>query len=626
MFPATIGTTLQRNHAGHETLRARLPSMSDLRGQDRMEDLTRYADRPLAFIARYARARPVAHGVILAAVVGAVACSIGTQYGVKFLVDTLSQGTAAHAAAWGAFALLFGLIAADNLLWRVASYVASGTFVRVTGLLRHDLFRHLTGHAPGYFVERAPGTLTSRITATSNALFTFENMLVWNVIPPCVATLGAIALVATVSLTMAAVLAVLGALVMFAMYRIANGGRELHREFADKAAAVDGEMVDVIGNMSVVASFGGLRREHRRFDIAVGKEMKARRRSLYYLERLRLLHAVSTVVLTFGILAWAIKLWQGGYASTGDVILVCTLGISVLHATRDLAVALVDVTQHVARLSEALATLLVPHAMRDHPQATLLAPRGATVEFRNVVFSYPDGRQVFHGLDLGIESGQRVALIGRSGSGKSTLIALLQRFYDLKGGRILIDDQDIARVTQASLRKVIAVVPQDIAVFQRTVRENISYGCPGADDKAVWEAAVAARCEAFIRELPDGLDTLLGARGVNLSGGQRQRIAIARAFLKDAPLLVLDEATSALDVESEQEIKAALRELMRGRTVISVAHRLSTVHTFDRVVVMSNGAVVEDGVPRELMQREGIYRELIRGELGRLAPASAVAA
>jgi ATP-binding cassette, subfamily B, bacterial len=218
-----------------------------------------------------------------------------------------------------------------------------------------------------------------------------------------------------------------------------------------------------------------------------------------------------------------------------------------------------------------------------------------------------------------------VALIGRSGSGKSTLISLLQRFYDLKGGRIFIGDQDIARVTQNSLRKVIAVVPQDIAVFQRTVRENIRYGCPGASDAAVWEAAVAARCDRFINELPKGLDTILGSRGVNLSGGQRQRIAIARAFLKDAPLLVLDEATSALDVESEEEIKRALRVLMRGRTVITVAHRLSTVRTFDRIVVMQSGRIVQDGPPEDLMQREGVYRELMRGEIARLVTSSAAA-
>ena len=354
-----------------------------------MDELSGYANRPFTFMARYIRRRPISHGLILASVIGAVSCSIGTQYGVKFLVDTLSQGPSPATPVWTAFALLFALIAADNLLWRVASYIACSTFVQVTGALRHDLFRHLTGHSLGYFVERAPATLTSRVTATSNALFTIENMMVWNVIPPCAATVGAVALVATVSWTMAGVLLLLGGLVLAAMYRIASGGRALHHEFADKAAMVDGEMVDVVGNMPLVTSFGGLRREHRRFDVAVGREMAARRASLLYLERLRLLHALATVLLTFGILGWALRLWQLGEASTGEVVLVCTLGISVLHATRDLAVALVDVTQHIARLSEALTKLLVPHQMRDHPQATLLEPQGATVDFEGVRFRLP---------------------------------------------------------------------------------------------------------------------------------------------------------------------------------------------------------------------------------------------
>ena len=449
-----------------------------------MEDLSKFAHRPLSFMARYVRRRPVEHTIILTTVVAAVGCSIGTQYGVKFLVDTLSQAQADHRAAWVAFALLFSLIAADNLLWRVASFVASGTFVRVTGLLRHDLFRHLTGHSPAYFSRRPAGALTSRITATSNALFTVENMLVWNVIPPCVATIGTVFLVATVSVEMAAVLLVVGLLVMVGMYHIARAGRRLHHEFAHKAAAVDGEMTDILGNMPLVVSFDGLRREHRRFDAALGREMMARRGSLYYLERLRLMHALTTVALTFVLLAWAIMLWDQGKATVGDVVLVSTLGLSVLHATRDLAIALVDVIQHIARLSEALTTLLVPHELQDHPQARPLKTARTSVAFSKVHFDYPDGRTVFDGFDLRIRAGERIGLIGTSGSGKSTLIALLQRFYDVQGGRIMIDGEDISRVTQHSLRKLIAVVPQDIALFNRTLRENIRYGNPFAARRA----------------------------------------------------------------------------------------------------------------------------------------------
>jgi ATP-binding cassette subfamily B protein len=311
-------------------------------------------------------------------------------------------------------------------------------------------------------------------------------------------------------------------------------------------------------------------------------------------------------------LAWAIALWQRGEITTGDVVLACTLGLAVLHATRDLAVALVDVVQHLARLAEAIETLLIPHNLQDHPQAEPFCRSGASIEFRNVSFRYPNGRQVFENFSLRLEAGQRVGLVGRSGGGKSTIFALLQRFYDVQHGEILIDGQDIARVTQDSLRAAIAVVPQDVSLFHRSIMENIRYGRPGASDTEVIEAARAARCLKFIESLPCGMDTIVGDRGVKLSGGQRQRIAIARAFLKDAPLLLLDEATSALDSESEAAIREALDRLMQRRTVIAIAHRLSTLHSFDHVVVLQAGQAVQAGDPEQLTWRDGPYRELLR--------------
>jgi ATP-binding cassette subfamily B protein len=403
-----------------------------------------------------------------------------------------------------------------------------------------------------------------------------------------------------------------------AMFRLAASGRPLHHDFADKAATVDGEVVDVISNMPLVWSCGGLRREWHRFDGTVEREMKARQASLFYLEKVRILHAVITIVLTLGLLAWSIVLWEAGTVTTGDVVLACTLGLSVLHATRDLAVALVDVTQHVARLSEALATLLEPHELRDHPEAAALVRRGAAVELANIAFRYRDGHGVFNGLTLQIERGQRVGLVGPSGGGKSSLFALLQRFYDVQGGRILIDGQEIARVKQESLRAAIAVVPQDLSLFHRSAMENIRYGRPEATDAEVLNAAGAARCRDFIEALPKGFATVVGDRGVKLSGGQRQRIAIARAFLKDAPLLLLDEATSALDGESEEAIQEALVNLMRGRTVIAIAHRLSTVRNFDRIIVLQSGQVAQDGAPDQLMHRDGLYRRLVQREMSRL--------
>ncbi len=583
-----------------------------------MDDLCRYATRPLAFIARYLARRPVSHTAILSAVVAAVGFSVMTQYGVKTLVDALSNPAHDGQAVWLAFAFLLSLIAADNLLWRLAGFIASHAFVRVSGDLRSDLFRHLTGHAPAYFQDRLPGMLTSRITATSNAVYTIENMFIWNLLPPCIATFGAIILVFSVSAPMAAALGTIAGGLVILMFRLAAAGRPLHHDFADKAAAVDGEMVDVIGNMPMVRAFSGFLHEHSRFDRAVEREMTSRRRSLLYLEKLRLTHALVTVVLTIGLLAWAIMLWQRGAATTGEVVLVCTLGMSVLHATRDLAVALVDATQHLARLSEALVTLLLPHELIDHPEAVPLQRRGARVVFDDVGFSYPNGRRLFENFSLELQPDQRIGLVGPSGGGKSTLFALLQRFYDVQDGRILIDGQDIARVTQDSLRAAISVVPQDTSLFQRSVMENIRYSRPDASDEEVLQAAIAARCE-FIEALPDGFATRVGERGLKLSGGQRQRIAIARGFLKKAPILLLDEATSALDSEvgggnpgcdgtpdagSDRDRDRASNSRRCAALIASLYYRKVASFRTD--------------APDALIRREGIYRELVMREMSRL--------
>jgi ATP-binding cassette, subfamily B, bacterial len=589
-----------------------------------MDCLTDYARRPIAFLLRYVRRRALAHAAILVAVVAAVGCSVSSQYGVKFLVDVLSAGSAGG-AVWLAFALLVSLIAADNLLWRLAGWIASHAFVGVTGDLRSELFRHLTGHAPNYFSQRLAGTLTGRVTATSNAAYAIENLFVWNVLPPCLATLCAVAFLAVVSVPMAAALTGIAAIVMLLLFRLAARGTPLHHGFADRAARVEGELADVIGNMPLVRTFGAIAREHSRFDRTVDRELTARRRSLQYLERIRLLHAALTIVLTVGVLAWAIVLWQRGQASAGDVVLVCTLGFTVLHATRDLAVALVDVTQHMARLAEAIDTLLQPHELSEHPEAVPLARpsnRASSVTFRNVSFAYPGGRKVFDGLNLEIPADRRTGLVGPSGSGKSTALGLLQRFHALDRGQILIESQDIAQVTQESLRRAISFVPQDISLLHRSILENIRYGRPDASDREVKAAAEAARCRDFIEALPSGFGTIVGDRGTRLSGGQRQRIAIARAILKDSPIVLLDEATSSLDSESEEKIRQALDRLMQRRTVIAIAHRLSTLRSFDRIVFLNHGRVVQDGPPDDLLRQTGPYRALVEGELARLRQAA----
>ncbi len=588
--------------------------------------LLRYRNRPIGFLLHYVRRHGAAHAVVLGAVFAAVAFAVTTQYGVKRLIDVVSHGPAAGGGAvWWAFALLCALIAADNLTWRIGGFMAARAFVAVTGDVRSDLFLHLAGHAPSYFAERLPGTLAGRITATANATYQTESTMTWNVIPPSIAVSLAIVLIATVNPMMAGALVLVAAGLAAVIFRLAANGTPLHRAYASHAATVDGELVDIVGNMPVVRAFGATFREHRRITEAVGVEMAARRRSLVYLEKLRLLHAVLTALVTAGLLGWGVLLWQHGQASAGDLVLICSLGFGILHGTRDLAVALVELTQQVARLEEAIGALLVPHDLPDRVDAKPLVKLAGRVVFDHVRFAYPGRGAVLRDLSLTIEPGQRVGLVGASGAGKSTVLALLQRFYDVAGGRILIDGQDIAQVTQQSLREMVAVVPQDISMFHRTVLDNIRYGRPDASEAEVLAAATVARCRDFIEALPDGFATMVGDRGVKLSGGQRQRLAIARALLKDAPILLLDEATSALDSESEAAIQVALDNLMRGRTVIAIAHRLSTLRNFDRIVVMSAGRVIDDGTPLELAHRAGPYRELLRQQTQTLEELPAVA-
>ncbi len=555
------------------------------------------------------------HIIVLASVFLAVVAAVCTQYGLKHLIDIVARGPdagGADVAVWGAFGLLCLLILGDNMMWRVGGWSAARAFVAVSGDMRGDLFAHLAGHAPSYFADRLPGTLASRISATANATFQIENTGAWNVLPPCIAVAVSIALIASVNPMMAAALVAVSVALAAFIFRLARNGTPLHRDFASRAAAVDGELVDVISNMGVVRAFGATLREHGRINDTIGHELSSRRRSLIYLEKLRLTHAAVTAVLTAGLLAWGILMWRAGQASAGDMVLICSLGLTILHSTRDLAVALVDLTQHVARLEEAIGALLVPHQLPDAVDARPLRAGPGMVTFQGARFAYPGRPPILNGLDLTIEPGQRVGLVGASGAGKSTVLALLQRFYDVQGGRVMIDGQDISAITQASLREILAIVPQDISLFHRSVMENIRYARPDADEEEVLAAASMARCRDFIEALPEGFQTIVGDRGTKLSGGQRQRLAIARALLKDAPILLLDEATSALDSESEAAIQVALDHLMTGRTVIAIAHRLSTLRNFDRIVVMSEGKVIDDGTPHELATRPGPYRDLLR--------------
>ncbi|MFT8776072.1 MAG: ABC transporter ATP-binding protein [Gluconacetobacter liquefaciens] len=577
------------------------------------DQLVHYPGRPLAFVFRYARGHALLHAVIFLSVMVAVACTVGATYATRFLVDTMTaHGVGDMPPVWNAVVALVVVIAFDNMSWRVAGWFATYAFVDMTGDVRRDLFRYLTGHSAGYFADRMSGAMATRISTASMSVFTLENLAAWNVLPPCLNVALSVSLLLTISPVMAGVIVALSAGLCLLMFRMAAGGRGMHQHYAAEAARVDGEMLDIVNNLPLVRSFGMTGYERLRLGETMRQEMGARGRSLRYMEKLRLVHAVLTAVLTAGLLFWVVMLWHLGRASIGDVVMVANLGFMILHGTRDLAVALVETIQHIARLDEALSAILVPHDMVDSPNARGFAgPVRGEVAFRDVMFAYPGGAPVLSHFNLVIEAGTRVGLVGRSGSGKSTILALVQRLRYVQGGAVQIDGVDLRDLDESSLRACMSVVPQDVSLLRRSVMENIRYGRPDATDDEVIAASIAAGCRDFIDAMPEGFQTEVGDRGVKLSGGQRQRIAIARAFLRNAPILILDEATSALDSESEQRVQEALDRLKVGRTVIAVAHRLSTLRDFDRIVVMDHGRIVQDGPVSVLERTEGPYRDFL---------------
>ena len=565
---------------------------------------------PRRFLLHYVRRRFGSHFIVLLAVLAAVGCAIGSQYGIKNLVDALGPHGAAGRGPWPAVALLLALVAGDNLLWRLAGWVAARAFVAVGGDLRIDLFEHLSGHGSRYFADRFPGALAGRITTAANAAFSLESALAWRALPPAAAVVGSIAVLGAVNWRMTGVLSAVAMLIGAVIWRLAAKSRHLHDRFAARAAVVTGDLADVVGNIGLVRAFAAAGRERRRLSGSIEHEMAAQRDSLWALERLRLLHAFCVFAVAAGVLVWSVLLWRAGLITTGGVVLTTTLGFTVLHASRDLAMAMVDLLQQFARLGEAVRVLCLPHEMTDAPAARPLINLGGSVGFLGVGFAYPGGESVLRDFTLHIPAGQKVGLVGRSGAGKTTVLGLLQRLYDPERGHVLIDEQDIAEVSQESLRCSIAVVHQDISLFHRSVIENLRYGNPDAGDEEVRRAADAAHCTEFVNRMPRGFETIIGERGLKLSGGQRQRLAIARAFLCDAPIILLDEATSALDTELEELVQEALARLVNGRTVIAVAHRLSTLGMFDRIIVLERGAIVEDGAPSELLRRESVYARM----------------
>ena len=583
-----------------------------MRGPDEASEgsLPPFLKGPGAFIWHYVCERPWQFAALALMVIVAASCAVFVQYVMKLVVDAMTARDVN--GAWNALWIFIGFITIESILLRLSGWLGCRTTVGAGVDMRLDLFEYLNGQPMRYFAENLAGSLGQRITSTAGSFGALTNTLVWRIIPPSVDFLGALVVFALVNTGMMLALAAAVVVILAGLLVFGERGRHLHRSYAGEANRVGGDLIDVISNMWSVKAFSSRGRERRRLADHFVTEADAQRASWMYTEKARLIHDVALWIVTAGMLGWAVSLWSRGQITPGDVVVVSALTFRILHGSRDMALSLVEIVQQFGFIEDTLRVIGQPQTVRDIPDAPPLVTRGGSIEFRNVSFAYGRGRDAVHELNLRIPAGQKIGIVGPSGAGKSTFVHLLQRLYDVESGEILIDGQPIARVQQDSLRAALAVVPQEITLFHRTIMDNIRFAKPSASDEEVFAAARAANCDGFVRWLPDGYDTIVGERGMKLSGGQRQRIGIARAFLKDSPIIILDEATSALDTESELQIQRALVRIMHHRTVVAVAHRLSTLSSFDRIIVMNGGRIVEDGSVSELRARGGLFDRMWR--------------
>jgi ATP-binding cassette, subfamily B, multidrug efflux pump len=397
--------------------------------------------------------------------------------------------------------------------------------------------------------------------------------------------------------------------------------RDKSKVMSETRSMLTGRIVDTYTNIVTVKLFARAEDEdgyvREAIDQHTGRFHESLRLNTLFALTLTLLN--SMLVTSTG--AFAIVLWRYGYVGVGTVAMALPMTMQIISASGWVAWQITDIFENIGVVQEGMLTIARPHTLIDQPDARTLKVTRGEISFEDIRFGYGRASGLIDGLTLNVQPGEKIGLVGRSGAGKSTLVNLLLRFFDLDGGRILIDGQDIAGVSQESLRTQISMVTQDTSLLHRSIRDNIRYGRPNADEAAIIAAAEMAHAHEFIIELEDwkgrrGYDAHVGERGVKLSGGQRQRIAIARVILKNAPILVLDEATSALDSEVEAAIQSSLGALMQGRTVIAIAHRLSTIAQMDRLIILDRGRIVEQGSHDELLRRNGHYAGLWRRQSG----------
>ncbi len=534
-------------------------------------------------------------------------------YFIKLMVDLVADASVDH-SIWhtfsypvtGIFTVWIGMEISMRLFGIVEVYV----YPKFRAQMRGEIFDYVKAQSSKYFINNLSGSVGSKISdIPKSSQYIMEHML-WHVIAIIFVFVLSIAVLAQVSWVFSSLVIVWALAHMGVTIYFQKEINSKVSEHYESIAELNGETVDIINNSASMRLFSRIKFETQRLEKYQKSEIQKSIASALCLFKIDIIRGLMSLIFIFAIVYFLLVGWKEGWLSPGDFPLVAMSSFNLMGQLGHMSKSLVDMFRDIGTLNGALSLLKIPHSVTDAPHALPLDVKQGSIEFRDINFGYQAENPLFKGLSLKIHAGEKIGLVGFSGSGKTTFMNLVLREYDLISGQILLDQQNIADVTQESLRRQISVIPQEPGLFHRSVMENIRYGNLDANDHEVIQAAKKAHCDEFIMKLSEGYHTVIGERGLKLSGGQRQRLVIARAILKNAPILFLDEATSALDSATEKVIHESLIALMEHRTTIVIAHRLSTLKMMDRIIVFDKGKIVEEGTQRQLLKKNGYFAHL----------------